>query len=45
MFNIGFKLNEEKIIELQSFKGRIKLNFYQHLGNYYDEMKFEKQLG
>ena len=43
MVNKNYKSTKELIEKLQSTKGQTKLKFYQHIGNYYDEMNYWKQ--
>ena len=33
------------IIKLQQLKCKTKINFYQEIGNYYDEMNYRRQSG
>ena len=47
MNNTTYNSTEDMINKLQSLRGKMKLNFYKNIGNYYDEMnirilKFEE---
>ena len=39
--NTTYNSTADMIKKLQDLKGKTKLNFYENIGNYYDEMTIE----
>ena len=45
MVNTTYNSTKDTIDKLQTLKGKTKLNFYQKISNYYDEMNIRRQSG
>ena len=43
MVSTTYNSKQDMIIKLQSSKGKTKMNFYENISNYYDEMNIRKQ--